>query len=209
VLERTGGRVYRLGVLADGVQVAGLAPPCDLGDGLATREHFRHELGHVQAKQRPEGLSQRIGGVGEKPRLAGCFRDAPGKIRTCDLSLRRRALYPLSYGRGSPSLRGVGHSPFLGGARSDRSLREQAFRVRRIVRAKPGCILSSSGVGADHASRNVRAARATDATSRGCPATRGGFDEHVLCAVEVPRAGRGRLAHGPGRARAVPSHPSC
>jgi hypothetical protein len=24
---------------------------------------------------------------------------APGKIRTCDLSLRRRALYPLSYGR--------------------------------------------------------------------------------------------------------------
>ncbi len=25
---------------------------------------------------------------------------APGKIRTCDLSLRRRALYPLSYGRG-------------------------------------------------------------------------------------------------------------
>src|ERR1700709_957970 len=27
------------------------------------------------------------------------FRSAPGKIRTCDLSLRRRALYPLSYGR--------------------------------------------------------------------------------------------------------------
>jgi hypothetical protein len=25
--------------------------------------------------------------------------DAPGRIRTCDLSLRRRALYPLSYGR--------------------------------------------------------------------------------------------------------------
>ena len=27
-------------------------------------------------------------------------RDAPGRIRTCDLALRRRALYPLSYGRG-------------------------------------------------------------------------------------------------------------
>jgi Phage integrase family len=26
-------------------------------------------------------------------------RDAPGKIRTCDLPLRRRTLYPLSYGR--------------------------------------------------------------------------------------------------------------
>jgi hypothetical protein len=31
----------------------------------------------------------------------GCtgLSHAPGKIRTCDLSLRRRALYPLSYGR--------------------------------------------------------------------------------------------------------------
>jgi hypothetical protein len=30
-------------------------------------------------------------------------RDAPGRIRTSDLALRRRALYPLSYGRsGSP-----------------------------------------------------------------------------------------------------------
>src|SRR6476620_8047567 len=28
----------------------------------------------------------------------GCA-NAPGRIRTCDLSLRRRALYPLSYGR--------------------------------------------------------------------------------------------------------------
>ena len=28
---------------------------------------------------------------------------APGKIRTCDLSLRRRALYPLSYGREQPA----------------------------------------------------------------------------------------------------------
>ena len=27
---------------------------------------------------------------------------APGRIRTCDLALRRRALYPLSYGRSGP-----------------------------------------------------------------------------------------------------------
>ena len=39
------------------------------------------------------------------------MRSAPGKIRTCDLSLRRRALYPLSYGRGSPILRGAAPSP--------------------------------------------------------------------------------------------------
>ena len=31
---------------------------------------------------------------------------APGRIRTSDLSLRRRALYPLSYGRGAASLAG-------------------------------------------------------------------------------------------------------
>src|SRR5207302_5572682 len=30
--------------------------------------------------------------------------DAPGRIRTCDLALRRRALYPLSYRRGAHSL---------------------------------------------------------------------------------------------------------
>jgi hypothetical protein len=29
---------------------------------------------------------------------------APGRIRTCDLSLRRRTLYPLSYGRGARSV---------------------------------------------------------------------------------------------------------
>jgi hypothetical protein len=29
---------------------------------------------------------------------------APGRNRTCDLALRRRALYPLSYGRGDGSV---------------------------------------------------------------------------------------------------------
>ena len=35
-------------------------------------------------------------GTGHRYRV---FADAPGKIRTCDLCLRRAALYPLSYGR--------------------------------------------------------------------------------------------------------------
>ena len=37
-------------------------------------------------------------------RFTGRTCDAPGKIRTCDLCLRRAALYPLSYGRGGPSV---------------------------------------------------------------------------------------------------------
>src|SRR3954470_12738333 len=32
--------------------------------------------------------------------LAAAVRNAPGRNRTCDLALRRRALYPLSYWRG-------------------------------------------------------------------------------------------------------------
>jgi hypothetical protein len=36
------------------------------------------------------------------PATGDCERgtSAPGRNRTCDLALRRRALYPLSYGRG-------------------------------------------------------------------------------------------------------------
>jgi MFS transporter, CP family, cyanate transporter len=40
-----------------------------------------------------------------RPSAAGeAGNDAPGRIRTCDLALRRRALYPLSYGRVPPSV---------------------------------------------------------------------------------------------------------
>jgi hypothetical protein len=38
--------------------------------------------------------------VTERAHGAGMAGSAPGKIRTCDLCLRRAALYPLSYGRG-------------------------------------------------------------------------------------------------------------
>ena len=37
--------------------------------------------------------------------VARVRRDAPGRIRTSDLSLRRRTLYPLSYGRGPTKAR--------------------------------------------------------------------------------------------------------
>ncbi len=40
-----------------------------------------------------------------------CPPDAPGRIRTCGLSLRRRALYPLSYGRRPRSLVRAGGVP--------------------------------------------------------------------------------------------------
>ena len=51
--------------------------------------------------RREEELAElaRVGAVGV--RRAG---HAPGRIRTCGLALRRRALYPLSYGRGDEAV---------------------------------------------------------------------------------------------------------
>jgi len=49
----------------------------------------------------PAAAPNREKAVGSRP-----FRNAPGTIRTCDLPLRRRTLYPLSYGR----LGGLGRS---------------------------------------------------------------------------------------------------
>src|SRR5262245_43884847 len=40
----------------------------------------------------------------EKPPFPGAFSGAPGRNRTCDLALRRRTLYPLSYRREASSL---------------------------------------------------------------------------------------------------------
>ncbi len=53
--------------------------------------------------------------------------DAPGRNRTCDLALRRRALYPLSYGRGEAA--SLASEPWSGaepGFASTRSLRNDA-----------------------------------------------------------------------------------
>ena len=49
---------------------------------------------------------------------------APGKIRTCDLCLRRAALYPLSYGReGAVSVAGRVAEPTRSSASSGTSTR--------------------------------------------------------------------------------------
>ena len=60
-----------------------------------------------QRLERPPGLGERLLGVTDQlldrkrplPPAGGPSPYAPGRIRTCDLALRRRALYPLSYGR--------------------------------------------------------------------------------------------------------------
>ena len=69
---------------------------------LAAAPDMRGRGTHTHAGWRGRGptwetwfppLSERAGSAGRKAH-------APGKIRTCDLCLRRAALYPLSYGRG-------------------------------------------------------------------------------------------------------------
>ncbi len=54
-------------------------------DWAQDRAAARHRLKHPQEAESPAG--------------AGPSTSAPGRIRTCDLLLRRQALYPLSYGR--------------------------------------------------------------------------------------------------------------
>ena len=55
---------------------------------------------------------------------------APGRIRTCDLALRRRALYPLSYGRGRPQCSRA-PLPAAAVARGADSCRARAGAARR------------------------------------------------------------------------------
>jgi hypothetical protein len=52
------------------------------------------------------GLGLNVGG-GATVEVLGRPHDAPGMIRTCDLCLRRAALYPLSYGRRGTQCSGV------------------------------------------------------------------------------------------------------
>ena len=63
-------------------------------------------------------------------------RNAPGKIRTCDLCLRRAALYPLSYGRGDgkSSCRRTARS--RGGGPRRREPRRGRSRARRPRRRR-------------------------------------------------------------------------
>src|SRR5215208_592589 len=73
----------------------------------------------MATRQNPT-LPLRAGARAENRATLRLRDDAPGKIRTCDLCLRRAALYPLSYGRlGASSVaapprsarRRVGRSP--------------------------------------------------------------------------------------------------
>jgi hypothetical protein len=70
------------------------APPSLLGDGdngrIVTRTRSRSSPSGGRCFSAPPISRSRAGSERE---------NAPGRIRTCDLSLRRRALYPLSYGR--------------------------------------------------------------------------------------------------------------
>ena len=71
----------RLQALVDGVDWA------PAGTSLEDRAATRHREPAPQEAENPAG--------------AGLSTSAPGRIRTCGLLLRRQALYPLSYGRGS------------------------------------------------------------------------------------------------------------
>ena len=68
--------------------------PWDLSDGL-----FRDRTGDRTVCAFRTSLTRLTRGF--KPnRVDKRAKNAPGRIRTCGLALRRRALYPLSYGRG-------------------------------------------------------------------------------------------------------------
>src|SRR6202790_4183784 len=58
------------------------------------------EYGRTSRQQALGGDRRGHGTSGINRTVEPRIDSAPGKIRTCDLSLRRRALYPLSYGRG-------------------------------------------------------------------------------------------------------------
>ena len=80
-------------------------------DGSGARHEHESQCDHrCEATPHARKVRQRRDGVSR------C--DAPGRIRTSDLALRRRALYPLSYGRS-------------GAAQCTRDL---AYRLRRGAR---------------------------------------------------------------------------
>ena len=82
------------------------------GTSVTMLERVHHQARHVCGGAGRGGLRGFRRGVSvrpsadvgatrnESPGLPGLSLGAPGMIRTCDLCLRRAALYPLSYGRG-------------------------------------------------------------------------------------------------------------
>ena len=70
--------------------------------GRADAHRDQREVPPAATGRRARGSRPRDAVLLDRPsrRLRPSARYAPGKIRTCDLCLRRAALYPLSYGRG-------------------------------------------------------------------------------------------------------------
>ena len=69
---------------------------------MATSRLIYDRYGHLLAAEITSGgiglpVGKRL--LVGRLRAAQATRFAPGRNRTCDLALRRRALYPLSYGR--------------------------------------------------------------------------------------------------------------
>ena len=134
-------------------------------------------------------------------RLARASRDAPGKIRTCDLCLRRAALYPLSYGRGE------GKSSCLTARSSRRRIgvprnldphvgeRDDAVAVRRRARHAADDLALEGQLGvvlraARH--RRSRARGACGSPDRGSAAARSAPDPGSSPSRSRPRAARAR-----------------
>ena len=83
-------RVYRHGMRRDPVSREALRQLVGTDDWAATGSNVV-----------PVSFPAAAGGgrIYKNPAISGAFCDAPVTIRTCDLPLRRRTLYPLSYGR--------------------------------------------------------------------------------------------------------------
>ena len=73
------------------------------GASYAATRSTRPSATHTDAGRQPSGVSTRSARSTRSTSLmagtlcGGVLRGAPGRSRTCDLSLRRRLLYPLSY----------------------------------------------------------------------------------------------------------------
>ena len=93
-------------------ELSGDTPDGELIDAIATGSASAAGRGRAHGRRlRPPSRAARRTDTGQRARGSGGARlcraaagrpgiaSAPGKIRTCDLCLRRAALYPLSYGR--------------------------------------------------------------------------------------------------------------
>ena len=130
----------------------------------------------------------------------GAEADAPGRIRTSDLSLRRRALYPLSYGRGRASLAALRRAAC--DARRSRRSRRRAEACRKRGRpCRRGASRSRrrrprAGRGGQAASPGDKSRAARRCGARGARGRPGRRARSV-----APRARRRGGGRRPGRAR--------